>query len=202
MYPQEILKEVIERVWSGIESLGESVVGKYVIMNDEDGFRAEGRSAVRGKEIDAIIVNFVSWHITPYVMHVLQHFRGTPLLIWGIGGYHDATGSWYRRQRLGWSERDWYRYCARWDTHTKVICEKPDEALRLEEVKAYLRAVKAKKAVQNARIGLIGYADMGLYTCAYDKTLVFDKLGVDIEDYFLMINEMMKSMSAGKKYIK
>ena len=90
MYPQEILKEVIERVWSGIESLGESVVGKYVIMNDEDGFRAE--EALLGKEIDAIIVNFVSWHITPYVMHVLRHFRGTPLLIWGIGGYHDATG--------------------------------------------------------------------------------------------------------------
>ena len=36
--------------------------------------------------------------------------------------------------------------------------------LRLSEVKAYLRAVKAKKEIENARIGLIGYADMGLFT--------------------------------------
>ena len=191
MYPQEILKEVIERVWSGIESLGESVVGKYVIMNDEDGFRAE--EALLGKEIDAIIVNFVSWHITPYVMHVLRHFRGTPLLIWGIGGYHDATGKLVSPAAAA-GVTGIVPLLRQMGYHYKVICEKPDEALRLSEVKAYLRAVKAKKEIENARIGLIGYADMGLFTCAYDKTLVFDKLGVDIEDYFSYeVNAMMEA---------
>lgn len=181
MYPQDFLKEVIDSVWESIDAMGETVVGKYVIMNDEDGFRAE--EALCGKDIDLIIANFVSWHITPYVMHVLRHFRDIPILVWGIGGKMDSTGKLHSPAAAA-GVTGIIPLLRQMGYHYRIICEKPEEPRRISEVKDYLRVVKAKKKIRNSRIGLIGYADMGLFTCAYDKTLVFDKLGVDIEDYF------------------
>jgi len=181
MYPQDALREIVARVWKGVDDLQENVIARHVLMDEDDAFRAE--KELLGKKADLVIVNFVSWHITPFVMHVLRHFRDTPLLVWGNGGKRDASGKIISPaaaagvtgivpllRSMG------YRY--------KVICEKTDEELRLSEVKSYIRTVKAKKRVQNAKIGMFGYADQALFSCAYDKTLVFDKFGIDIEDYF------------------
>ena len=181
MYPQDALAERVDRVWSSVEAMQENIVAKWVLMDEADAFRAE--KVLMDKKADLIIVNFVSWHITPFVMHVLRHFRNTPLLVWGNGGTRDASGKIVSPaaaagvtgivpllRQLG------FRY--------KVILERTDEALRLHEVKAYMQIVKAKKHVQNAKIGLFGYADQALFSCAYDKTLVFDHFGIDIEDYF------------------
>ena len=39
------------------------------------------------------------------------------------------------------------------------------------------------KAYINSRIGFYGYADMGLFSCSYNRPLAYEKLGIDIEDY-------------------
>ena len=190
-YPQDRLGEVISRVRSAISALpcvAEAVAA--TIMNDEDATRAE--LALKDQHFDAIVVNYVSWHITPFVMRTLKHFRDTPVVVWGIGGRTEngkldapaaaagVTAIVPLLKQMG------YRY--------EVICEKPDEALRIEACDLFLRQAAAAKAVRSARIGLVGYADMGLYSCAYDKTLVFDRLGVDIEDYYS--SEMLEKMNA------
>ena len=180
MYPRDFLDEAIESVWAALENMDAEIAAKYVIMNDADGIQAE--RDLKGREVDLIIAHFVSWHITPYVMHVLKHFRETPVLVWGAGGrtvdgklFSPAAAAGITAlvpllREMG------YKY--------KVICDAPDSPPRSNEALSFARAVGAAKKVRGARVGLIGYADMGLYTCAYDKTLVFDKLGIDIEDYF------------------
>ena len=67
----------------------------------------------------------------------------------------------------------------------KVILEKPDSEHSFDEVAKYIHEVSCAKTIRAARMGLIGYADMGLYTCAYDKTALFKKLGIDIENTFI-----------------
>jgi L-fucose isomerase-like protein len=179
MYPQDILKAVISDVWRNVESLGENVVVEAVIMNGSDAEKV--REEMAGKDIDLIILNYVSWHITPYVMSVLRDFRRVPVLVWGIGGkviagkLHSPAAAAGITAVIPLLRQMGYSY--------KIICEKPDEPRKMGEVKSYVNIVKAAKKVRHSRIGLIGYADMGLYTCSYDRTLVFDKLGVDIEDY-------------------
>ena len=181
IYPRDFLDGAIESVMTALEDMDVEIAAKYIIMNDADGLCAE--RDLKGRDVDLIITAFVSWHITPNVMHALKHFRDIPILVLGVGGRTDANGKLVSPaaaagvtafvpvlREMG------YKY--------KVICGKPDEPLRADQVKSYLRAVNAAKKVRNARVGLIGYADMGLYTCAYDKTLVFDKLGIDIENYF------------------
>lgn len=193
-YPQDQLGAAIERVRAGVRSLpGVQLIACHTIMKDEDADRAA--EALGGIDCQAIICNFVSWHITPYAMRVLKNFRATPILVWGIGGRTDESGKLDSPAAAAavtaivpLLKEMGYKY--------EVICEKPDEELRLEDVQRFLRVAAAYEAVRNARIGLIGYADMGLYSCAYDKTLAFDKLGVDIEDYFSYeITAMMDAFS-------
>lgn len=180
-YPQDALGKVIDAVRAGVASLPSAeLVGAYTIMDDKDADLVA--SEVSGKIFDAVIVNFVSWHITPYVMRTLKNYREKPVLVWGIGGWTDASGKLIAPAAAAGTtalvpllKEMEYKYM--------VINQKPDEALRLQEVDTFLHTVGAVKAVHHSRIGLYGYADMGLYSCSYNKTLAFKKLGVDIEDY-------------------
>ncbi len=180
-YPQDALGKVIESVREGVATLPSAeVVGAYTIMDDKDADIVA--SEVSEKIFDAIIVNYVSWHITPYVMRTLKNYKEKPILVWGIGGWTDASGKLIAPAAAAGTtalvpvlKELEYKYM--------VINQKPDEALRLQEVDKFLHTVGAVKAVHHSRIGLYGYADMGLFSCAYNKTLAFKKLGVDIEDY-------------------
>lgn len=181
MYPQDFLGKVIEDARRHVAAMNVDLVGAYTIMTEEDGVRVA--RAMEGLAFDAIIANFVSWHITPYVMQVMRHYREKPVLVWGIGGKTNAIGTLHSPAAAAGItafvpllKEMGFRY--------HVICEKPDEPRRLEEVAAYLDLVGAAKRIRETRIGLIGYADMGLFTCAYDKLAVFNELGIDIEDYF------------------
>jgi L-fucose isomerase-like protein len=181
MYPQDFLAGVIKEVRDCVENMDADIVACHTVMCGEDGEAAA--RALSGLDFDVIIANFVSWHITPYVMQILKNYRGTPVLVWGIGGKTDAGGKLHSPAAAAGVtalvpvlKEMGYSY--------KVICQKPDEPLREKEAAGFLRVAAAARKIRSARIGLVGYADMGLYTCAYDKLAVFDKLGIDIEDYF------------------
>ena len=179
-YPQDYLDEVMTTVCDGIKKMECNIAGCYKVMNFNDAQEVADKLA--GKKIDLFILNFLSWHITPNVMHIIKEYKEVPLLIWGIGGVTDKNGKLHSPaaaagitgfvpviKELG------YKY--------KVILEKPDSPHAYEKVEEYIKNVNSAKTIKSSRIGLIGYADMGLYTCSYDKTQLFKKLGIDIENY-------------------
>ena len=194
-YPQDELGLAIDRVRTAVREMdcvSEAVFAK--IMNDADATAAE--QELKDQHFDAIVVNYVSWHITPYVMRTLKHFREVPVLVWGIGGHTDSIGK-LHAPAAGASVTAICPLLREMGYRWELILEKPDEVLRAVDAEMFLRQAAAAKAVRNARIGLVGYADMGLYSCAYDKTLAFSKLGVDIEDYYS--NEILEMMAAFSK---
>lgn len=191
-YPQDELEVVISRVRAAVQAMdivSEAVFAK--IMNDADATKTE--NDLKNERFNAIVVNYVSWHVTPYVMRVLKHFRDVPILVWGIGGHHDTSGK-LHAPAAGAGVTAICPLLKEMGYHWELILEKPDEALRERDVELFLREAAAAKAIRNARIGLVGYSDMGLYSCAYDKTLAFNKLGVDIEDYYS--NDILEKMDA------
>ena len=179
-YPQDYLDKVIACTSEGIGKMDCNIVGDYKVMNFADAQKVA--EDLQGKTMDLFIINFVSWHITPNVMHIIKNHTDVPLLIWGIGGVTDKTGKLHSPAAaagitgfLPVVKEFGYKY--------KVILEKPDCEHSFDEVAKYIHEVSCAKTIRSARMGLIGYADMGLYTCAYDKTALFKKLGVDIENY-------------------
>lgn len=179
-YPQDYLAKVIAETDAEVKKMDCNLLGCYTIMNfaDAEAVLAE----VQDKKVDLFIVKFVSWHITINVMHVLKNFRDVPLLIWGIGGMTDKTGK-LHAPAAGAGVTGFIPIVKEMGYTYKTVMEKPDEAHRYVDIADYIHSVSCAKTIKSARIGLIGYADMGLYACAYDKTGLFKKVGIDIENY-------------------
>jgi len=179
-YPQDYLAGVISKLEEEVCKMDCNVVGCYTVMNFNDAVRVA--NDLNGKSVDLFIIDFVSWHITTNVMHILKNFRNVPLLIWAIGGFTDKTGK-LHAPAAGAGITGFIPIVKELGYKYKIIAEKPDSAHAFREVADYIHSVSAAMTVKEARIGLIGYADMGLYTCAYDKTALFKKIGIDIENY-------------------
>ncbi len=179
-YPQDYLGKVIAETDAEVKKMDCNLIGFYTVMNFGDAERT--LDEIKEKKVDLFIVKFVSWHITINVMHILKNYRDVPLLIWGIGGMTDNTGK-LHAPAAGAGVTGFIPIVKEMGYTYKTIMEKPDEAHRYADVADYIHAVSCAKTIRSARIGLIGYADMGLYACAYDKTGLFKKIGIDIENY-------------------
>ena len=179
-YPQDYLGKVIERISNGIKDMDCNVIGCYTVMNFSDAQKTA--DDLKGKKTDLFIINFVSWHITPNVMHIIKEYKDVPLLIWGIGGFTDKTGK-LHAPAAGAGVTGFLPVVKEFGYKYKVIMDKPDAPHSFDKVADYIHSISCAKRIKEGRIGLIGYADMGLYTCAYDKTELFKKLGIDIENY-------------------
>ncbi len=179
-YPQDYLGKVIDEINAEVKKMDCNLIGCYKIMNFADAEKAA--EALKEQKVDLFIVKFVSWHITINAMHILKNFRDVPLLIWGIGGFTDETGK-LHAPAAGAGVTGFVPIIKELGFTYKIIMEEPDAPHAYAEVADYIHAVSCAKTIRAARIGLIGYADMGLYSCAYDKTGLFKKLGIDIENY-------------------
>ncbi|MBR5460742.1 MAG: hypothetical protein IKV53_07700 [Clostridia bacterium] len=179
-YPQDYLAKVISELEGEVKKMDCNIVGCYTVMNFADAQRVADE--LSGKSVDLFIIDFVSWHITTNIMHILKGYRDVPLLIWAIGGFTDKTGK-LHAPAAGAGITGFIPIVKEMGYKYKIIAEKPDSTHAYDEVASYIHSVSCALTVKAARIGLIGYADMGLYTCAYDKTALFNKIGIDIENY-------------------
>lgn len=179
-YPQDYLGNVADIISAKIEKMKCNVKGRFSVMNFSDAQKVADE--LKDTTADLFIINFLSWHITPNIMHIIKNHTDVPLLIWGIGGTTDKTGKLHSPAAAA-GITGFLPVVKEFGFKYKVILEKPDEEHRYADVANYIHNVSCAKTIKSSRIGLIGYADMGLYTCAYDKTQLFKKLGIDIENY-------------------
>jgi len=195
-YPQDYLDAVIAETDKEASKIDCNLVGCYKIMKFQDAEDVLER--IKDRKIDLFIVKFVSWHITINVMHILKNYRDVPVLVWGIGGVNDKNGK-LHAPAAGAGVTGFVPIIKEMGFTYKIIMEKPNEAHRYQDVADFIHSVSCAKTIRAARIGLIGYADMGLYACAYDKTGLFKKIGIDIENYDgYIIADLMNQFSDEK----
>ncbi len=195
-YPQDFLANAAEEICAEIRKMDVNVTEIFSVMNFNDAVVVSEK--ISGIEPDLFIINFFSWHITPNVMHIIKNYRQVPLLIWGIGGVTDKTGKLHSPAAAA-GITGFLPVVKEFGFKYKVILEKPDSPHAYKEAADFIHSVSAAKTIRSSRIGLIGYADMGLYTCAYDKTQLFRKIGIDIENYCgYEIADLMTAFSEDK----
>ena len=193
LYPYETLHECFNEINCGLKGMDIELVGAHMILNEAAVHPA--REALKSAQFDVIVVHFVSWHITGYIMSVIKDYRHIPIVAWSTGGKTDQTGKLHSPASpagitafIPMLKEMGFKY--------KALYEKPDEPHRFQDVEKFIRTAQAYARIKNSRVGLVGYADMGLYTCTYDRTSVFSKLGIDVEDYFSYeIGELMARVS-------
>jgi L-fucose isomerase-like protein len=129
------------------------------------------------------------------IVGILRDYLHLPILLWGRGGFTVNGRLVSPAAQAGTS--------AALDTlkllgaKMKYIYDYPDSPMSLDKVTDFCVAAKAVNTLAHARIGMMGYADMGLYSLMFDGLQVRTKLGVEVESYdMLEIEQAMQKLPA------
>ena len=144
---------------------------------------------------DFLIVNIINWIDTRGVFRVLREFKHEPIVLYSMGGFTDENGTLISPAAGAGSTS--LRYpLERWGYKFKYLFNGPDQPLDVEGIRIFGRAAQTMKRLRYARLGMIGFNDMGLYSTGYNVTLLRDRLGPEVESVdLLQLKNMMEALS-------
>lgn len=190
-YPQKELAEKIQKSISYLKEIGVNAVVAPNIITLAD-CEAAKQVAV-SENYDYCIVLIASWIEAPNVLDIISaaQLERMPLLLWSHDNVYDADKDEYISfgavavaavLRETFEE---FGYCFKF-----VVGNDGDEALT-KSILDFDRAAKCIKKLQNTRIGMVGYASMGMYTGLGDHIKVKKYLGTEVVhlDHYTLINK-------------
>jgi L-fucose isomerase-like protein len=162
---------------------------------------AEPERAIRelkSQSWDFLIVNIINWIDTRGVFRVLREFRHEPMVLYSFGGFTDATGTLISPAAGAGSTS--VRYALeQWGFKFTYLFNGPDMPMDVEGVLRFGKAARVMKRLQQARLGMIGFNDMGLYSTGFNVTRLRDKLGPEVESVdLLQLERKMHALEAGE----
>lgn len=176
-YPPADIQHQIGRSMKWLEESGVQVIAAPAVITTEDVPKAV--ATLRSTDYDLLVALLVSWVEAPLFVATLRPFFAQPVLLWshtiysenGVGltlGALPAAG--VLRETLEEMEaRFWFVYGM------------PGEPMLGESVSRLARSAAAVRALSTARVGLLGYASMGMYTGTIDHTQLRHQLGPEID---------------------
>ena len=198
LYRDPIAIKILDEL---VESLSKRDVEVFVA---EDKFISTAESAVReavamlGRDVDGIVIFISSWVETINVVTLVKEIKDLPILIWSFPQFKDKennlanTGSY----AAAIASRGPLKRVGR---HFENINSFPDEE-SLNTLYKFAVASRAKKLLQRAKLGMIGFFAIGLYNGTADELMLRWNLGPEIiplyEAEFL---DGMESADEGRK---
>jgi len=179
-YPKEYIVENSKKVFE--ETVKKGLDAQYFgpVIDIEDSERV--LKDLKTSDFDFIIAHVTTWTMTPVVIRVLKEYKNMPILVWGLGGKTEngtlispaspagTSALLFPMRQLGLK----YKY----------IYDHPDSEPKYDEVLRFAKVVEAIKALNGAKVGAMGYCDMGLYALMIDGVALKKQLGMDVEDIF------------------
>jgi L-fucose isomerase-like protein len=150
---------------------------------------------LKAEDWDFLIVNVINWIDPRAASRLLLAFRDRPLVLYSHGGFTEngtlispaaGAGSTALRYPL-----------ERWRVKFKYLFNGPDTPMDVEGICKFGRAAKTARMLKHARVGLVGYNDMGLYTTGFNPTTLRDRIGPEIESIdMLQLERQMDALDA------
>lgn len=189
-YPMEVMVGRAHEAADAVRKLGAEVIETDLLTRVDDVPAALAR--LSGHEFDAVIACVIAWTETPVIVGVLRDYLHRPILLWSRGGFTENS----RLVSLGAAAGavavlDTLRQLG---AKFEYVYDFPDSPMVMDKVEDFCRAAHVVKTLTHARMGMMGYADMGLYALMFDGLDVKKKLGVEIESYDML--EVEQAMSA------
>ena len=146
---------------------------------------------------DFLIANVINWIDVRGLLRVLMAFRDRPVLLYSYGGFTEGTTLISPAAGAGTSairypmERLGFRF--------KYLFNGPDTPMDTAGVVAFGRAAAAERRLKTARLGMIGFNDMGLLSTDFSLTRLRARLGLEVESVdLLQVEKAMKAVE-GKR---
>ena len=157
---------------------------------------AGARDLLKASEYDLIVANLVSWVEAPLFTATLRDFFGKPLLLWSHTTYvEEGTRFTLGALPAAGVLRETLEEMR---VPFKFVYGMPDEPELERPVSTYAVAAATARALGNAKIGLFGYASMGMYTGTTDHTQLRAQVGPEIEhlDQYLIVERFNRLSDA------
>ena len=154
---------------------------------------------LKAGEWDFLIANIINWIDYRGVIRVLREFKHQPLVLYSFGGSTDGDTLISPAAGAGSTS---FRYpLERWGFKFRYLFNGPDMPMDVESIVKFGCAAQVMKKLRYARIGMVGFNDMGLYSTGYNVTMLRDKIGVELESIDML--QLQKKMdSLDKKAVK
>lgn len=176
-YPPTDIQHQIERSLKMLEESGVQVISipAVIIPSDVPNALAKLRSA----DFDLLIALLVSWTEPPLVVATLKTFFSQPILLWSHTIYsEDGVGLTLGALPAAGVIRETLEEM---EAHFWFMYGMPGDPGLERTVQTLARSAAAVRALSTSRVGLLGYASMGMYTGTIDHTQLRYQLGPEID---------------------
>jgi L-fucose isomerase-like protein len=176
-YPPDMIDRFVKESESLVRDLGIDVVSTRPVVVYEDVSRAI--EDLRKERIDFILALIVSWVEAPNFTAVLKGFFQLPILLWSHTRFRekDKLLTLGALPAAGVLRETLEEMRAKF----KFIYGMPDEDRVRREIAKFSRVAYAVSRLDRSKIGLLGYASMGMYTATFDHLAVRNRLGPEIQ---------------------
>jgi len=151
---------------------------------------------LKAQDWDFLIVNVINWIDPRAASRILYEFRHEPIVLYSMGGF--TEGETLISPAAGAGSTALRYPLERWGVKFKYLFNGPDLPMDVEGIIKYGRAARALKKLRKARVGILGFNDMGLYTTGFNVTSLRGKIGPEVESFdMLQLDRKMSSLEDG-----
>jgi L-fucose isomerase-like protein len=195
--PRELIERKCAAARQALLDLGLDLVDTPPVSDDPD--RVDERRAIAdlsAGDFDALVVCLAGWIPTHTVIDAITLFKRKPVILWGLAGEQiggrlvttaDQAGTSALRQplkALGFT--------------FKYVYDTPEAPYRsAAKVRDFCQVAHAAARLRTAKVGMVGYRDMGLYGTLADIPSLRRVIGPDVEIVDLL--EISQGMAAADR---
>ena len=139
---------------------------------------------LKAADWDFLIVNVINWIDPRAASRLLFAFRDQPIVLYSYGGF--TEGDTLISPAAGAGSTALRYPLERWGARFAYLYNAPDTPMDVEGIRKFGRAAQAVRKLRRARVGLVGWNDMGLYTTGYNPTRLRGQIGPEIESFDML----------------
>lgn len=133
---------------------------------------------------DFLIVNVINWIDPRAATRLLYEFRHEPIVLYSKGGF--TEGDTLTSPAAGAGSTALRFPMERWGIKFKYLFNGPDQPMDVAGIARFGRAAQTMKRLRTARVGILGFNDMGLYTTGFNVTSLRGVTGVEVESFDML----------------
>jgi L-fucose isomerase-like protein len=190
-YVPDKLNAISENAESQLEQAGLELVKTSPVFALGQEVRAI--EELKSEPWDFLIVNVINWIDPRAASRILYEFRHEPILLYSLGGF--TEGDTLISPAAGAGSTSLRYPMEMWGIKFKYLFNAPDSPMDVEGILQFGRAAHAMHKLRSARLGMIGFNDMGLYSTGYNPTLLRSQIGPEIESLdMLQLDRKMEAL--------
>jgi L-fucose isomerase-like protein len=185
-YPKSEMDRFINAAYLFVEEQGLDAVRIPAVIVQGD--VAPAVQALKAADFDAMIIVLVSWVEAPLLVATIRPFIACPMILWTLTTFMQGTN----QVTLGAIPAAGVvrETMEEMGFHFRFVYGMPGEPQLKNRMLPFLQAAMAKQALSRSRVGLFGYASMGMYTGTIDHTQLRSQIGpeIDHQDQYMIID--------------